>query len=175
MGEYYHIDRAGSLNVGQTIELKPISINTDFLGPFQHATDLFGEGVSMHGLKYINEKGTPDSHSEWFLEYVRRSSFNDRPSRFQSIFAFSTLEDISRFKKRININEGKIYLIEGNSEFKGDMNMVGFQQSPLLLSWLATLYWSGCTNDYLNNKFGFEPLWEHLLTGEIQVLEEISI
>lgn len=174
MKEFFHLDRAGSLEIGETIPLYPMSINSELPGPKEHAYELFKEGVSKHGMQYINQTGTPESHSEWFFEYVRRCNFNNRPSRFQSFFAFSSLEDIKRLQKKLNFKSGTVYLIEGDNYFKADMNIVGNQQSPLLHSWLANIYWSGKTCEELNIKFGLEPLWEYLLTGNLKVIDKVA-
>ncbi|WP_047980755.1 DUF2441 domain-containing protein [Ornithinibacillus contaminans] len=174
MKTFFHLDRAGSLKIGETISLDPVSINSELLGPKYHINELFREGVSKHGLQYINQTDTADCLSEWFFEYVRKCNFNDKPSRFQSFFAFSSLEDINRLKKKLKYNGGTIYLIECNDYFQADMNLVGYQQSPLLLSWLANIYWSGNTCEELNTKFGLEPLWEYLLVGNIKVIDKVD-
>ena len=175
LGTYYHLDRTGSLEIGQTISLEPTEIfNCSIDHLIDHANELFEKGISRHGLQYINQRVTDDSLSEWFFEYVRRSNFTDKPSRFQSFFALSSLEDIQKFKKRFNISSGNVYLIESENYFKADMNLVGLQTSPLSLSLLANTYWSGNTREELYAKNDREPLWEYLLTGSIKVIGKVE-
>lgn len=71
MKKFFHLDRTGSLRIGETVSMEPVSIYSEFPDLKYHIKELFKEGVSKHGLQYINQKGTPDGLSEWFFEYVR--------------------------------------------------------------------------------------------------------
>ena len=136
MEQFFHLDRAGSLEIGETISLEPVSINSEFSGPIHHVNELFKEGVSKHGLQYINQRDTPECLSEWFFEYVRKGNFNDKPSRFQSFFAVASLVDIKRLQKKLNYSGGTVYLIECENYFQADMNLIGYQPSPVIHSFL---------------------------------------
>ncbi|WNF23168.1 hypothetical protein [Mesobacillus jeotgali] len=174
MKQFFHLDRRGMLAEGQTLNLKPIEITTDYHDIKEHAHILFPEGVSMHGDFYLNKVIPQDSHSEWFYEYVRRAGFNQRPSRFQSVFAFETLEDLEKFKIEREIEESiPVFLVECDKFFRADMNLISYNPSPLSMSCLAYNYWSGETNEDINKRFGIEPLWENLLVGPVHVLARI--
>ena len=105
---FFHLDREGSLRIGETISLRPIKMSTELTGPIEHVNELFKTGVSRHGLQYINQATTSESYIEWFFEYVRRGSFINHPSRFQSFFSVSSLEDIKRLKHKLKISDGTI-------------------------------------------------------------------
>ncbi|MFD2640024.1 hypothetical protein [Piscibacillus salipiscarius] len=171
--QFYHLDRIGSLEIGKEISLNPIYVNSNSKEISNHIKELFKEGISKHGLQYINALQGNNAQTEWFFEYVRRSNFQDKPSRFQSFFGFSTLDDIERMKSKLNISGGTIYLVQSSQYFRADMNLLGIQQSYLMFSLLANIYWSGETYKELNSKFGFKPLWEYLLTGEIKIIDKI--
>ncbi|PLR84671.1 hypothetical protein CVD25_01150 [Bacillus canaveralius] len=169
MRTFYHLDRRGAIQEGQTLSLRSYSINSPIRAIKDHAQSLFIDGVTPHGNMYINSRGIPDNYSEWFFEYVRRCNFNDRPSRFQSFFSFLSLEELQRFKQKLNINKGTIYVVECQNYFKADMNLLGMPDSPLTMSWLANTYWSG--ESIKEPKI--EPLWECLLTGPVKIIKKI--
>jgi hypothetical protein len=172
--EFYHFDRLGNLKEGDSLSLSPISINSELKGLKNHAAELFENGVSRFGLNYLNQVGTPETTREWFWEYIRRSNYAHRPSRFQSFFGFATLEDIEVLKRQFKVQNGNTYIIKCDKFFKADMNLVSYQNSPMLLSWLADTYWTGNTIDELNAKFNRKPVWEYLLTGEVKVVRKIE-
>lgn len=173
--EFYHMDRRGFFTEEKIINLYSVSINGNVDGLEEHAKFLFPNGLSKHGNQYLNAGVTIDSITEWFFEYVRRSDFNNRPSRFESIFAFNSIEDLRRFKVEKEIYElYPIYKLQSDNFFKADMNLVGNQSSPLVSSFFAHNYWSGKTNEELNKEFNLTPLWEYLLTGKIKVLKRIE-
>ncbi|MGN7183630.1 hypothetical protein [Cytobacillus kochii] len=173
--EFYHIDRRGFLSENQVIDLIPSSTkgNKDIFK--EHANFMFPRGLSEHGKQYLNAANSVDSITEWFYEYIRRTDFYNRPSRFESVFAFGNMVDLQRFRTQSKMEQiFPIYKIQSSNFFKADMNLVGNQPSPLATSLFAHYYWSGETNIDINKKFNLTPLWEYLLTGPIKVLERIE-
>ena len=109
MALFYHLDRKGTLSPGSVVTLRPpnysslitagIPIDPTFL------PSLYPSGLSQHGQSYlidvgqhtrqqIPQTGEPlarlSSVLEMYWELVRRAEFPDKPSRFESLFAFKT-------------------------------------------------------------------------------------
>src|SRR6516165_10651975 len=91
----------------------------EFLGDFEkkeledHLVELFPEGLSPHGWRfmldrydYIRDPITNDAfvnHTwqvEFVFEMVRRAAFPKMNSRFQSYFAWETLDAARSFRKK---------------------------------------------------------------------------
>jgi hypothetical protein len=168
--KFYHIDRSNNLKEGQLIKLEPVFIPKAPEAANDLAVSMYRNGVSRHGLKYIREV-SKNSHTEWFFEYVRRSTFPNKPSRFESFFAFDSLESVEQFKVKFHATQSPVFEVECDDFFKGDMNLLGSQNSPLIYSLFANTYWSGKTLPEL----GIEPLWEYLLTGNISIGNRFNI
>lgn len=170
MKRFYHLDRRGMLSEGQIIKNLPVKINTNFHELKHHAENLFPDGVSAHGQMYLNTAGDSNTQIEWYFEMIRRTIFNRRPSRFQSVFAFSTLDELNRFKAEQGLTDDiPIFELECSSFFRADMNLLKTNSSYLSMSWFAHQYWSGETNEELNKKFNLVPLWENLLNEPVFV------
>lgn len=95
----YHIDRDHRLKQGQVLGLYHNSNEPSFL-----ERHMFPNGLSYHGLHYINEEcqnigGNKPSYyiMEYELELIRKCYFSKLPSRFQSFFALKSLDDVKQW------------------------------------------------------------------------------
>jgi hypothetical protein len=140
-----------------------------------HVAELFPDGLSLHGWQYMVERHDvirpTDSNAlfvnhnmvvELVFEYVRRAVFPSRRSRFQSFFAWESLEMARVFRK-----EGQVlYRVESSSTFRADQSWLtlGVQNATASLS--AHRYWSGAPSG--------TPRWEILLAPPVRVMEHID-
>lgn len=170
--KYYHIDRSNALSEGQIINInKEFTPNNDS-GKLL-IKKLFPDGVSAHGMHYLNDNvyffdtGLPlfeniatsnNYNSIYFAEYtfelVRRTFFPLMPSRYTSLFALKKLDEINQWPELTN-SRYRIFEIETIDEFpvfdanlmKGGLcfNLTKMYQgfSPSLNFKLAFSYWNG--------------------------------
>jgi len=146
----YHISRFENEFTPGTI----LNLQTDYLLNQEYGreiiTSIFPKGLSQHGINYVNDHGYisdnpcntvdieksnqyfSDSILEFTLEFIRRSLFPDKPSRFTSFFALERLEDIECWKELTN-SYYKIYTVEYESACKFDAN---YLISGCCFSWL---------------------------------------
>jgi len=183
---FYHVDCNMSLKQGQKIELvhyndiKPEKLQ-------KHIDKLFPQGFSDHGERYFlsNEievkfeksrtnpniletnSNSKNAIIEILFEYVRRSHFFNKPSRFQSLHAFHSLDNAKYFMKKFSNSDGYIWKIECNNAFKANMNLLKLEGSLLVLSFIAHEYWLGLPGRP-------NPFWEFLLSPPIKVLMRID-
>jgi hypothetical protein len=173
MTVYYHIDRLGTLTPGNIINLvRYDDVRPEYLQ--QHVDMLFPEGLSSHGETYFLKNQTPASGVnpviELLFEYVRQSHYANIQSRFQSLFAFGSIEDARIFRERFCNNQGFICRVEceETQAFKADMNILTLRDSLLVLSYRAHCYWQG-----LPDPSGAPPLWEYLLKPPVQIVSRL--
>jgi hypothetical protein len=173
MAKFYHIDRLGRLNRGDEIELTCYDdVEPEFLQ--HHVDSLFPEGISSHGDTYFLKNETQAKGVspiiELVFEYVRRSNYSHRPSRFQSFFAFGSPKDATNFSKIYGNSTGTLWEVECDDArcFKADMNILTLRDSLLVLSYRASCYWEG-----LPDPSGKTPIWEFLLKPPIKIVEKI--
>src|SRR5687767_5156099 len=109
MAEFFHVFQPGGvvspglvqqaeLVSGQQLEL---SQNYPPATPeaLQLVTDWFPEGLTQHGIRYLLAQGSNPSRAvELFAEAVRRTEFEDRPSRLTSVFGTQTLPEAQVFE-----------------------------------------------------------------------------
>lgn len=158
---FYHVDRADTLKNLKTIELihphvLPAELNETLL-------ELFPDGLSFHGDQYAIEsfEGQQASTSaEQIFELYRRMYFPDKPSRFQSFFAFTSLEDAINFALKYPFFKIYEVSIDHDNYHIGDMNLVK-GETIIQCHKLALDYWS----ERLSN----EPLKEALLIPPIHI------
>ena len=157
---------------------------------------LFPSGVSLHGQQYILTNDllferwvapmsisgpgsiiqTDKPHPEVFpdystiddlvLELVRRSDHPDRPSRFETFFAWEDEETSRRFISDHKVNGGRIFTVRGVSRFRADMSWTKLGHSAAEAWYNARQYWAGAHRD--------GRLLEHLLTFPVEVLAEVA-
>lgn len=185
MSTFFHVDRCRSLRPRKIIELvhyydiKP----KDFQ---EHANLLFPKGFSRHGRRYfvsseikiefekyeikancvITTKNCANAIIEILFEYMRRSYFPDKPSRFQSFHALQSLDDAKKFRKNYFNSRGIIWEVGCDNTFKADMNFLKLEGSLLELSFRVHRYWSGQKGEQ-------EPFWEFLLTPPVRIIKSI--
>lgn len=172
MGETcYHLDRYDDLEAGETIELDEVEGL-----PVDGATalrELFPEGLSHHGRHYGRQdlyEEDPDDLWDFACEVVfelqRRARYPERPSRFQSVFGFETLDAVERFADGFVDDPRTVWEVEADSTFVADMHLVDAEDLADGLR-RADLYWRGatCSDD---------PLWEALLVPPIQIREAVG-
>lgn len=130
-----------------------------------HLLEMFPEGLSLHGWLYaLSSPGihlndgriTIDSSCaiEMLFEFIRRASFPDRPSRFQSFFAFDSLENVREFARAL-----PIYEMKPKSAFKCDQKWLRIPQAALAF-YYGHQYWSGAATS--------NPTWEYLLEPPVE-------
>lgn len=174
---FYALDRNKSLAENQSIELKCHNdISPKILQ--EHVNILFPEGVTKHGDTYFLDSYSKPSHVngllELIFEYVRSSYFQNKPSRFQSIFAFKKLEDVAVFIKKIGYQgEYKIWKVECSNFFKADMNLLKVANSNLEMSKNVHLYWD--SKPVTDLDANATSLWEYLLVPPVKVISEVKL
>lgn len=136
-----------------------------------HVNKLFANGVSTHGNQYFLDGQSYTSVTSPFIEllfeYVRRSYFAEKPSRFESFFACESLEQARAF--RAKYGNGTIWKVECDDAFRADMSLLTIEQESILLtSYSAHRYWSGLAD------FRGPSFWEYLLTPPVHVLKRVE-
>lgn len=170
MGLYFTVDRNRTLKEGQLIDLAKYS---DVTPPElqTHADFLFPDGVTSHGEYYFLRGERPakgvNEVIELLFDYVRKSYFPSCPSRFQSVFAFKTIDQALHFKNNYGNPDSTIYEVESDKAFRADMRLLTLQGSLLLLSYDAHKYWQGIS-------CGDDPIWEYLLSPPVKVIRKIN-
>ena len=199
----YHLDRNNSINLETGIGFS--RINCD-LASSKLLSDFKGN-VSMHGATYMsascstmriklssdlrpvidiemldrNLHTTDERILEYTLELVRRLYFPQFPSRLQSLFALSSVEEFNRWPE-LRIPQGTMYKLNvpdstpkfDESWLKGGI-MRGYTSSGYVVSYAPTLcfdtaynYWSQIPSD--------SPRWEYLVELPISSCElEIAL
>lgn len=183
MLEFYHVDRvAGRLSSGQVIELiHGKSTITDKTNRANVYTSMFPDGITYHGFEYIlNEKRVHPEQDllgmiEMLAEFIRRSYYPERISRFQSFFACKSIKDAERFISLFPIStpdgrtkyQGDIWLVQcGGVAFEGDMTYLGLGNCWIDAITRLHLYWSG--------EIGENPLLEVLLKPPITIVKNVK-
>lgn len=170
---FFTVDRRGSLSTGQVISLSKPDISPTELS--QHAYALFPAGVSNHGNAHFLSAGASGQglnfNIDLIFEYVRRSEFPHRPSRYQSVFAWETQSEAEAFRnKSIDTAAAPIFEVECDDHFRCDMGLLTIGAAILCISYNASLYWKG------DPAIGGDatPVWEHLLTPPVRVLSQVA-
>lgn len=157
---FYHVDRTDTLKNLKTIELIKPNVPEEFK---ETLLELFPNGLSYHGVHYAlqsSEEQHISTSIEQIFELYRQMYFPDKPSRFQSFFAFTSLEDAINFT--LDYPLAKIYKvsIDHDNYHIGDMNLVK-GETIIQCHKFALDYWSG--------RLSNEPLKEVLLVPPIRI------
>jgi hypothetical protein len=129
----------------------------------------YPNGVTQFGVDIIRQRLEPWAlERELELERVRRDHYAYLPSRYSSVFACKSTDDIAMvrwqfFCPGFEGRRGRLWKIEGRAVFQADMNL--FKQYNADMRTAATRYWSQQNSD--------EPLFEYLLEPPVTVLEEV--
>lgn len=128
--DFYHIDRYGELKAGDIIRL-----NTDL--PKTPYFLQFPDGLSSHGLLYSSDfmhhlefDDLSTFNLEFVYELIRSKNFPDKLSRFQSLFAFESLDAIPNWLFLVSQNEmGTAQIVklsvDHENYLKLDANLLG--------------------------------------------------
>ena len=168
MTKFFTVDRSGTLTQGMKIA---IHRHTDIDPPSlqKHVDVMFPNGVSKHGDSYFLSSGSRANVTspaiELLFEYVRRAHFSDRPSRFTSFFAVDSLPAATAFNDKYGGGAAAIWEVEADAYFRGNMTLLTSNQTNLVYSYFAHLYWSGEIGPV-----DVEPFWEFLLACPVKVL-----
>ena len=183
MPKFYHVDRVrGRLNAGQVIELMyDKSVITDKTNRAAHYISMFPNGVTYHGWEYLLNDRRLAPHEdilgmiEILAEYIRRDYYPEHISRFQSFFAFKTVQDAKRFISLYPITtpegetkrQGDIWLVECDTlAFEGDMMYLGLGDCWIDAITKLHLYWTG--------QSGQESLREVLLKPPVIIVKKVK-
>jgi hypothetical protein len=183
---FYSVDRSGLYQTGGTLDLcqqdpvlgRPFWRLPDWFEADDlraHVAELFPDGLSLHGWQFMVERHDfirPTNSDALFVnhnmvvelafEYVRRAVFPSRRSRFQSFFAWESLEMARAFRK-----EGQaLYRVESNSIFRADQSWLTLGVQNAIASLSAHRYWSGASSG--------TPRWEILLAPPVRIMERID-
>ena len=169
MAIFYTVDRSGKLKEG-------MELNTQRHGDIlpaelqQHVDFMFPNGVSKHGDSYFLSSGSKANIAspaiEILFEYARRAHFQDKPSRFTSLFGVDSLLSATDFNTRYAEGKAGIWEVDADVYFRGNMNLLTSNQTTLVYSYFAHLYWKGETGP-------IPPFWEYLLTPPVRVLRRV--
>lgn len=172
---YFTVDRRKILKEGQTIRLvRYRDIKPSILQ--RHIDYLFPSGVTNHGERYmvcyhnleeLKKDNRDNALIEIIFEYVRRSHFSQRPSRFQSVFGFDNINQSKVFRHKYGSRDSLIWEVQSHSSFKADMNLLTLRDSLLTVSYHAHQYWEGIAG-------GNTPNWEYLLVPPVRVIRKVS-
>lgn len=182
MPTYFHLDRGKSLSRGAV------------LGLGRHAATYkaFPAGISPHGERYltrifrvdiVDRTGVThvvadrDTGLELMWDWVRLTGYPHAPSRFQSIFAFETLDDVAEFVTRHGGAGARLWLVETAAEgFRADMSLMRAGPMQSCLHW-ADLYWSQQPHPRTAKagEFFGRTLWEVLLTPPVTVIARLDL
>ena len=140
-----------------------------------HLVELFPEGLSPHGWRfmldgyeYTRDPITNDAfvnHTwqvEFVFEMVRRAAFPKMNSRFQSYFAWETLDAARSFRKETQT----MYRIQAENGFRADQNWLTLGTQGVATSLCAHRYWSGAASS--------ESLWEIVLRAPVRIVDRVE-
>lgn len=190
MQTLYTVDRLKKLLIGQQIDLSKNHFQQNFY-PVEdiytesdlkiHLDELFPEGLSNHGITYFtnhplivqdSNTGQPlrivhyDPTIEILFELVRRTNFCDKPSRFQSMFAWDSIESANQFRNDYRCADAPIFKLQCETVFRADMRLLLLGGSYLGASLFAHKYWRGEATQ--------NPNWEYLLKPPVMVVEQVA-
>ena len=183
MPEFYHVDRVGGrLKPGQVIGLmndkSTIAHKTNRAATYRR---MFPDGVTLHGCEYLlnEDRISPvDDVSgmiEVLAEFIRRNHYPERISRFQSFFAYKTIQDAESFISLYPITtpegetrpQGDIWLVQCDTvPFEADMTHLGLGDCWIDAIIKLNLYWAG--------ENGPDPLREVLLKPPVTVVKKVK-
>jgi hypothetical protein len=180
---YYHLSRGTLFNSGDIIEKEPYydeCIITSLAPMFDaeylsHLISMAKDGLSLHGARYLIQINNaapnvsyPNFFMELYYEYIRWKYYPNKPSRFQSLFAWRTLKEAFDFFKRSS--RGRIYEIKvANNFFVGDMNLLKLNLDPAQQEQFARDYWEGKP---MSRDAGYKAAWEYVIDLPAEIVKE---
>ncbi|MGF6534275.1 hypothetical protein P3T20_005079 [Paraburkholderia sp. GAS206C] len=171
MAIYYTVDRLCLLSQDQEIVLRMLEL-PEFPDLAAHSSYLFPDGLTDHGMRYLNGSANqPDPSSELVWEYVRRAHFPDKPSRMTSFFVWRTEDEARSFRLESGSHKAPIWRVESGDGFVANMSLLNVSTSVLRVSQLAHFYWRGECGPQIGAMR--LPRWEVLLQTPVSVLGQI--
>ena len=181
---YFHVDRSSALVAGTDVIADRDYTSCSFYPVQDHfhrsdlealVDELFPGGMTRHGKQYLlseplvirTQQGPLPAVPhipmiELISELVRRLLFPERPSRLTALFAWESLDEAIRFRNETG--GGKIYHVEANEIFRGDMKLLLLGGSGVGAVQFARKYWRGDSSP--------QPRWEYLLVPPVRVIAE---
>lgn len=174
----YHVDRNNSIKPNARL-IDFIQIPSEWIN-IEILRSRYPEGISYWGKtileiqeayesKALDLSYRESSNSEYWwnsylidilYEYERLSSYKNKPSRFQSLFACDSIESAIKWKKLFGSPNAKIYQIEfpENACIKADSSFLTGKINYFSLPTIQTAakkYWEGTTNslNYSNPEY----------------------
>jgi hypothetical protein len=155
MRNFYTVDRKETLQQGIEIKLQKYNdIKPDYLQ--KHVDMMFPNGLTLHGEQYFLRntiKSIISPAIELLFEYVRRAFFSSRPSRYQSLFGFESIDYAQEFRAQYGKPDAPIWKVETELYFRADLSLLTLANSLLVTSYFAYQYLSGDSSP--SNK----PFW----------------
>ena len=175
----YHIDRSGTINVGQVLELQK---NIHFENEANEkclslVMPYYDAGLSHHGIQYlltnnlfVNEVMPLGNVMDIIFEYERLLNYTDKLSRYQSFFAFDS-EGVQQFINNHHLSNSfyKIYEVKSNYVEKHNMTLISGTMHYNIAA-MAKIYWENGDDPYDRPVVN-----EYLLKYPIQIIREVTL
>lgn len=167
----YHVDRLNRLQEGENITLfNDYSLDGDYGCQIcDFVRNLYPEGISEHGNRYLFDGQNVDWIKEAHLENMRLRSFPKSLSRFQSFFALSA-EYVEPCLIKLNAQKESVSIFEVDSENCSfyDMNLIDklILEGVGVTQYFAYQYWAGERSE--------NPLLECLLPFPVTIGNKVN-
>lgn len=181
----YSVDRGGFYRTGNLLSLaqedpfnRPLLNLPGWFGDNDlrsHLQALFPDGLSPHGWQYLVNRHdfirvdgsqtafvNHEMAVELVFEYVRRAAFQRAQSRFQSFFAWESLEQALGFRQ----GDQPIYRLESDHVMYADQCWLTLGVQNVAASFSAHNYWRGVPTN--------QPRWEAVLAPPVCVMKRIA-
>ena len=200
----FELDFTNAHQAGPTHKLQGHGIYSDVgKDDYEFMEDHFEDGLSVHGKSYLYKNIAWSrealSNQEQFLEIdriikllldsrldqnwvieiifelIRRRSYFNKPSRFQSVFAASSEENLHRWMNlpQVNAESGDIYEVCSDSYFESDASLLSVSESTQdLRQWAEYLKMSA--DQYWSKEYSDNPVPEVLLEPDFKVEQYVE-
>jgi hypothetical protein len=139
--------------------------------------EYFPEGLSHFGKDYLMERVRYERVDNYgyisqvmsidaYFEFVRRLRFPGQPSRYQSFFAWESLDEARTFNNFKAQGKGEIFLVTAAKNARLDANWLNIGQFYVEGIYFAEQCWRGLPSD--------KPAWEYLLGFPVTVIERVE-
>lgn len=172
---FYHVNRKTDFEINDVLNYLslPKNSNPELV---DYCNKHFPEGLSQMGYKYssyINPNSVEYSSytSEVILEIFRQKSFPNLPSRFQSVFCSSSIEEATFWYKQLKLKSANILVFESDNFYKFDAawrDIIAANLSMFSVEMFANNYWNG-------KIFEKSPRIEYLLPLPLKISDILSI
>jgi hypothetical protein len=145
-----------------------------------HIKDRYPAGLSAHGYQYFGSAdilldrfnlATPGALIELMLEAVRHAHYPQKPCRYQSVFAWNSIDECLKFRMTHGDGANPVYeLHPERAPHRGDMSIYGIAGTTASLDMRLHMYWRGET---LNNP-AHTPTWETVIPLPAKVGKQVA-